>query len=105
MRDTEPFEKEAAEPSSGRKSFTEKRGRLVQVPFYYDGSNTRLEYYDNVPLGSLLNRYCEQFHFDRGQVSFQVWEQVVEASATWAQLQSKHRNTDLLIDVEWMCGC
>jgi hypothetical protein len=69
------------------------RGQVAKVKFYEVGLGTArtIEYYDQEPIGMLLDSYCTAAGVQRDSVKFEVWEYEVQPSDTISSLKrSQH---------------
>ena len=77
----------------------------VSISFYEldTGDRYHVDFSDQGWLCGLLDLYCSQRKLDRNHANFLIWKEDVDGSMTWAQLRSKHNDSDIWIDVENRC--
>ena len=81
-----------------------RRGRLANIRFYEFGRRitTTFEYYDEEPIGSLLEAYCETDKASRSELKLEVWDYEAKDADSITSLRRDHQMQGESIDVSRM---
>ena len=78
-----------------------RSGRLSNIRFYEVGRGitTTFEYYDDKPIGSLLEAYCETVKASRSKLKFEVWDYAAKDATSITSFRRDHQMQGESIDV------